>query len=516
MSNKQIVKAKEYKVKDGDTLESIAASGGITMEELVKFNFGTADPHEVNKFLRSNVGSFKKTPDGKSFALTSKDDPGIIYIPEEFPEKSFPSSSSNAIVVKQIVKKTFKASKVAVQFRPKANWDGEFGFDWLRNGDNGETKYKDLLQGGYKSTDAAGKGLSYTKAEAYVQLKANFSTIDSEVKEFKKYLVPYLNLYPPSAKGNPAPPTSAELKILITVEDEEPLSIEFDYNKNLLQLDKLTLADKAIGAKREASDKTIKITCLEEFDSDQEIKVLAYPKTWKVNDPIPLAGKIIVGANSTPNRHHAKFVLVNVLTNINGVPNAGSFTGTDKKYLTNALYQALIYGSLEKGPDLDLSGDNNFKILTDARGVKTYGKFIYKNKGGADVNRDGGLFEDFPAEGMFIYLKTQFLKIAGNQKYKDYYTAFSFKESTYDPTGGQVQKIGVHNVVLFNNRKDTAFAHEVLHGLGLYHAHSDGGASVETDRKFFYTNSTTDNIMSYSAKRKSTWHWQWKIMRRSL
>jgi LysM repeat protein len=43
MSNKQIVRVIEYKVKDGDTLESIAKSAGISLKELVKFNFGTTD-----------------------------------------------------------------------------------------------------------------------------------------------------------------------------------------------------------------------------------------------------------------------------------------------------------------------------------------------------------------------------------------------------------------------------------------------------------------------------------------
>ncbi len=515
MSSKHIVKAKKYKVKDGDTLQSIADAAGITVEELAKFNFGTAVPSEINKFLRSNIGSFKKTSDGKNFILTAKDDPGIFYLPETFPEKPFASAATHTITVKPIVKKTFLASKVAVQFRPKDDWDGEFGFDWLRNGDTGETKYKDLLAGGYKGT-VDGKGVSYTKEEAYTALKADFSSFDSEVKEFKKYLVPYLNLYPPHVIGHPQPPKSAELKILITIEKEEPLSIEFEYNKSLLKLDKDTLTDKAIGAKRQASDKTIKITCLEEFDTDQEIKVLAYPKTWKVDDPIPLAGKIIVGANSKPHRRNAKFVLINVLTNINGVPNLGTFNPTDRKYLTNALYQSLIYSQLEKGPDFDLTKDNNFRIKKSMFGKKTYGQFIYKNKGGGDTGRDGGLFEDFPASGMFTYLRSEYLKIKGNEKYKDHYTAFSFKENTYDPTGGQVQGIGIHNVIIFNNRKDTAFAHEVLHGMGLYHTHSDGGKTVETDRKFIYNNRTTDNIMSYSAERKSTWHWQWKILRKGL
>ena len=129
MSGKSIVRAEEHKVQDGDTLESIALKAGISVEQLCKFNWGTTNAKEINKFLRSNVGSFKKSSDGKKFVLTSKDDPGIIYIPKDLPEMSFSSNTTHSITVKKIHKKTFIPSKVMVQFRPLQNWNGKYGLD---------------------------------------------------------------------------------------------------------------------------------------------------------------------------------------------------------------------------------------------------------------------------------------------------------------------------------------------------------------------------------------------------
>src|SRR5450432_3224636 len=65
----------------------------------------------------------------------------------------------------------------SVYFRPTTSWKGEFGFDWLRIGDIGEKPYKDVIAGGYKSTDASGNVLEYTKDEAYAAIKTEYKTI---------------------------------------------------------------------------------------------------------------------------------------------------------------------------------------------------------------------------------------------------------------------------------------------------------------------------------------------------
>lgn len=522
-----VAKAKEYKVQDGDTMQSIADANGLTLQELAKFNFGSDKPDDVNKGMRSKVGAFKKSSDGKNLIFSAKDDPGILYIPEKFPEPSFASNGTHNITVKQIPVKTFIPSKVMVEFRPKLNWTGEYGFDWLRIGDNGETSYKTILAGAYKSTTNNPDGTktvnSYTAAESWEQLKKEYRKIPTEVKEQSNYYVPYLNLYPPDAKGsNPAPPTSAELRIFTIVEDEEPLTLEFDYHKGIFSLDKDILSDKAIDKKREASDKTVKITCLADFDTDQEIKVLAYPKTWKFNDPIPLAGKIIIRANNKGNRKNLKVLLINVKTQVTNAPRIGKIEGSEKTRLKNSLYQAYVHAALENGTDLDLTADPDYKITTLANGSKVYGKFIYKRKNAADTNNDGALNEDAAGSSFFIDLRKKYLdpvKFPERAKYQNYFTVFCLDEPTYDPvTHGQVQTLGVKNVALFQKPGGTRFtgvlAHEVSHGLGLYHTQN----SVDNaDCKFVFTNKTTYNVMSYNfQKMYYLWKWQWSIIRRNV
>ncbi len=518
-----IAKAKEYKVQDGDTMQSIADANGVTIAELAKFNFGSDKPDDINKGMRSKVGSIKKAADKKNLIFSSVDDPGILYIPENFPEPSFASNGSHSITVKQIPVKTFIPSKVMVEFRPKTDWKGEFGFDWLRVGDVGEKSYKSIINGGWKGLvdDGTGKMIDEnypTAADAYTALKTKYFKLPTEVKN-KKYYVPYLNLYPPSAKGTPAPPTSAELRLFITVEDEEPLKIEFEYHKGIFQLDKQEMSDKAIGAKREASDKTVKITCLEEFDTDQEIKVLAYPKTWKFNDPVPIAGKIIVCANNRSVRKNMKFVLVKVKTKLGVAEKLGTFGGTEKTNLYNTLYQAYIYGQTKNyvNPDdasksyLDLTADANFKIIGATRG-----QFVDATS--ALINHY------FPAGGdtaLFGYLWDAFRKQPGGDKFDDHFPVFSFGDSGSNNVIGKIQSIGgvfQKKLVLFGNRDNTTLNHEVLHGLKMRHTHRESSATFlpKPEAKFTYVHSETDNVMSYVAVALTTWHWQWKIMRKNV
>ena len=69
----------------------------------------------------------------------------------------------------------------------------------------------------------------------------------------------------------------------------------------------------------------------------------------------------------------------------------------------------------------------------------------------------------------------------------------------------------------------TTLCHEILHGLGLPHTHlevvENKKGEMETeiikekDKKYAFERGATDNIMSYAQERKTTWNWQWKIVR---
>jgi hypothetical protein len=72
-----------YKVKDGDSLASIAKKHNVEVWELIYENFRTRDPAETNWYLKNYVGSTKQTIDHANLIFTSNDSPGIIYVPPE-------------------------------------------------------------------------------------------------------------------------------------------------------------------------------------------------------------------------------------------------------------------------------------------------------------------------------------------------------------------------------------------------------------------------------------------------
>lgn len=66
-------------------------------------------------------------------------------------------------------------------------------------------------------------------------------------------------------------------------------------------------------------------------------------------------------------------------------------------------------------------------------------------------------------------------------------------------------------------------SHEALHGLNLYHTHRDSTPLDHKNIKYIYPHANanpanaTDNIMSYNGiKRKSSWIWQWKIIKNNI
>lgn len=421
-------------------------------------------------------------------------------------------------------------AKAKVEFRTKivtpdipVAYNGEFGFDWLRIGDNGEPSYESTVESGFEShsTGDTANTEYESKPEAARSLKREYMRIATQ-KADEFYYTPYLNIFPNTWIKNPMPPSEAELRVLVEI-DADHDKLEFDYDAAYFTIDKPILTDKTVTAKVESQDHTIKITCIKDFAEHKKIRVLAYEIGKPLKADAKLAGEINVLKNSLIFRKEEKFVLVKVITDIDndGIPKTGSFTVAEKNNLRNALYQSMIYSILEDGPDLDLSNDIDYKI-TGPIGAKSYGKFIYNNLGLPDTNLDGGLYEDYPAKGMFIDLKNKFLHLPGNLKYLDYFFVFSFDDPPYDTAVGQIQEIGVRNLILLPARNERTICHEGLHGLGLYHTHRDGPITEKSIKHTFPNanllpinkDRATDNYLSYNGvNRKSTWKWQWEIVK---
>ena len=466
-----------------------------------------------------------------------------------------------------------------VEFRPDAAYNGEFGFDWLRvkgdpkpvkgdeapkqvldseheswlhvhpvKSDEPKTLYKDIILGGF----CDGKR-NLTKDEAYERLKKEYRQVPITFRkgEESTYFVPYLNLYSEECvkgmldlEGVPKPCYKATLRVLVDI-NEEVDRLEFDYDKDIFEIDKPTLTDKEkTEGKAESKDKTIEITCKKSFGDENRgvIRVFAYPKGC-ADKPMAeqvrlrsLAGKIMVGVNDEKAQKNMKFVLVRVKTIIGRKEQEGDFSFEHLHLLSNTLHQMYINPMFEQYAE-EKEGENPLKScskqdpmtldLTQGPYAEEFAK--YATCDGIDVsqiheNAEGkeSMTNQHPStENLACFLRRIFLKQF--PQYANCFTIFSlfdngikriagFCEMTPDPKTGELTHYK-KNVVLFGDRKPTTLCHEVMHGLGLRHTHFDDETILKEEKMYVFEKYTTDNIMSYASSRKTTWNWQWEIVR---
>ena len=277
-------------------------------------------------------------------------------------------------------KKTIeKITNTIVEFRPLTSWNGEVGYDWLRIDDGiagQETPYYDCLESGYEAPNGRDTDTEFdSKDEAFKALEKEYLQIPisrTSNPNLKKYYVPWLNLYPEAVNiacsTSPKPPCEMELRVLVDVEIEEPDQIRIVFNKDYFTIDgkdgtdanPVLITDKAIASKHDTGT-TIKIKCIKEFSTRQEITVYAYPKDSLLKSPAEqltlrkVAGRIVLepnknttGKNAVKNRKKLNVVLVSVWTDITnsgnilkGTFDSGGYVG-EKNNMVNILHQALI------------------------------------------------------------------------------------------------------------------------------------------------------------------------------
>ncbi|WP_264551928.1 hypothetical protein [Flavobacterium sp. N2038] len=407
---------------------------------------------------------------------------------------------------------TEEFSSSRVNFKPKYDKIQGSGFDWMRLTSEftppfepSEYGYEDSILGGYGFIN---------KTDAYQNLKREYTTITT--KQNNLYFVPYLNTIagtPENISDNFSYITS----LTATVDIQEKLTnLELDYDHDLFEISTNLPIDLSPGKK----EFDIEIICKKEFQTDKSIKFIAFSQ---LNGELPmskLAGVIKVLKNSKENQKKIKIVLINLKTDVAGYgyPETGEIEDIEKINLKKILFQAKIaadiesYTSIDKNNkvthELDLTNDSKFKSSNSTSGgyVKSNGTAI------SIVNSNGGINDE----------KQDYLKKLIDEKYKNHFKVYAFGIPCND-AGGNVQEIGKHSVCLYFNRTPVALAHEVCHGLGLFHTHIDGSVTDER-QKYVYPYSGdeatedakkrgTDNIMCYNQPiSKSTWQWQWKIM----
>lgn len=416
-----------------------------------------------------------------------------------------------------------------VNFRTiPSSYAGEFGFDWLRLGDNTESSYEDSIISGYEDKSFwLGDTEFDTPIEAYEFMRKEYINIITAPFNDEIYYVPYLNIYPQNAMGTPAPPSTVSL--LAKIKNHSAIiKYELIYDHQLFTISPINfpLAIGSIGT-NSAYAINFNITCLKEFERDQTITVLAYTQEGLELAKGKVAGVIKVCKNSRlANRKQIKIAIVKVRTNVANVPGTEQIgivndpvdCPNETSNLSKALYQSYIYGDTDSPITLDLRTDPKFHAGVAGSYIESP-DFILPFANGGNLQK---------------YLRQELYRQHGT-KYRNYFKIFIFDINTKPgDTGsviGNVDDIGIHSVNLYKGRNNFTMSHEAMHGFGLLHTHKDllsrtpdvFSPVTNPNAKYVYHHAyvnlplATDNMMSYSGNiRKSTWNWQWKIMINNL
>lgn len=119
----------EYRVKDGDTVESIAGRVRMDWADVAAFNCGARTPKEIDSWLSGGVGCTKRNPQGGPI-FSREDWPGIILIPRRFAKDGLPTGRQNILRVEPASARRASWVKVNSYFEDK--WSTPWPIDGLR------------------------------------------------------------------------------------------------------------------------------------------------------------------------------------------------------------------------------------------------------------------------------------------------------------------------------------------------------------------------------------------------
>jgi len=429
-------------------------------------------------------------------------------------------------------------------------YEGEFGFDWLRNGDNyykskfttsivPDVDFYSGIKGGYERPQTISDNSEYeTAAEALKFLIRQYPSIPTKASANNKgiYSVPYLSLFSEEFKVKnpysldadsdtpPSLPTEATLRVLIT--NPAPAksgTLKFVCDKkDVINFDKQTIVSLQDNTKKQIN-LVINIKCLKDLAEPINIKVLYFPTGKDINNNKNglLAGLIILNRNNDSVRKQINIALFNCETDIDPVvlpstplPQLSKFNKDDKEMLFKVFHQMLIIPKI-KINILDLKTNNKFIINQP-------GTFVFKV--GTSLAIDYNQYLD-----IFKYLNN-IIPNGDNKSLKLYsFGLRGRKPGSPDALAGIAGGIGGKQAMVFSGHLIATASHEGLHALSLYHAHQDKDSGVllpitDPDQKFVFPNGhdgfpeteTTENIMSYTNRRHSIWNWQNKIIHKFL
>lgn len=410
-------------------------------------------------------------------------------------------------------------SRCIVEFRPGDNWNGDYGFDWLRCADTIEAIHGQNVKSSYSSIVGkyAPYDPDYSDTGHLEKTKNGINYYDLLCKEYTRfrisglnrhYYVPMMSLYYLSIqKGRKILPTRmlrshstgkeivthlrdefiastrATIKVLINATSIKKIVFKCDdclsIEPNVIPIASDGKIEKAV---------TVKIQYAFE-DAHKSIKVFAHHKDGKTTT---FAGQLNV-VKCEPKTVNICIVNVKVKngnTIVCGIPN-NNFFNAEKKELTQCFNQAQLIPNITiKDLDFDensmsaywLNHENSKVILLDPEGYPTIGKALEQHFN-TTYSSSADCFKVF------------YLGIRG----------FTMIDGQYAGVGGAGNDIPSTGLVIFEGHREFTVCHELLHCFGLYHSFSNKSKHTFEKRK-------TNNIMDYTRNHFSMWRWQWNLI----
>ena len=413
-------------------------------------------------------------------------------------------------------------------FVPHKSWKGEFGFDWIRDGelDGGKNGFH---YNNYPFEDVIGR---YYKEETYENLCDEINSIctkrgksfflqkkslyEKALSHFDQYTIPFKNsiaykddkIYPIPIltllkgekvnlslmikhKSSKNIPKNISLKLKSNKESEKYLKI---FQKELIKI-------KSPDWKK-STFYNFEIECTETFDTMQTLN--AYIDGIK-------SGELRIHPNSSKYQKQIKVVFIKVKTAINNEIHIGSIKDGSIEEVKKILKQALVFPSIIEEPE-ELFCDD-IESTTALSDRNTLNELVLTQN------------ETSIIETLEVKAKKQY-----KGKYDDYYRMFFIAEDYRNEKNKEVhfsvkkekrringEEYNILSSFLFNSYIKTTIVHELLHNMGLSHTFT---SVVDEDGKvpiITYKQGMTDNIMDYTnLERICLYYWQCKNINENI
>lgn len=489
-------------------------------------------------------------------------------------ENKNPAKSTRIPPVKVIIdyeeqeKPEITQAECSVEFRPNKGYTGEYGFDWIRNGDTKsvdpsyfwDNPFKTIMGKHYIISDSSNdlivetntnkSGIGFqqdlqTNKDILLKNKHNGSfSLDTSfgdgkmfrrlTRRSKRLVFPFkdtntgkpLETHTPIMtimlrnKENTIKPRLIELDIYLDIRII-PDKIFFKFNNDEANKFMTITTDEGTNEitknLKKGIDRTthkLTINCSGEFDNEYTLNAFAVMHATIGNKKVEkkeICGMIRILPNGEMYQHKIKVVLIPVKTLLNYDYSEGK-TEFGKNRINQFLGQALTIADI-----VDLKG-SPFSLLKNGFPPDGFYRDCCTQKGNKKV------FAHSKCNNLKKYLEDF---ESNRPQYLDYYKIFYFDEEE-DGSGGYYIP-GTKYLVCFKAKylhstdpedlKTYAAitpTHELLHALGLPHTFAGYG----TNTLFTYQYADTDNIMDYYNNKnykydyfkKSLYHWQWQII----